>query len=187
MNEKAVKALGWKNSHEAIGQQVKALGDNMVYTIQGVTNDFHFGTMQDEIAPIVFLNLTRTNAFRFLSFKIKPGNVSAAVDAIQKKWAGLLPGTSFEYKFMDDTLKKLYASELQLKKAAYSATFLALIIVLLGVLGLVSLSIHKRVKEIGIRKVLGASLSHLVGLFAKEFACNCYHCCIRLLVPSPGI
>jgi ABC-type antimicrobial peptide transport system permease subunit len=71
---------------------------------------------------------------------------------------------------MDDTLKKMYATELQLKKAAYSATILALIIVLLGVLGLVSLSIHRRIKEIGVRKVLGASLTSIIGLFIKEFA-----------------
>ena len=70
---------------------------------------------------------------------------------------------------MDDTLKKLYASELQLKKAAYTSTALALIIVLLGVLGLVSLSIQKRTKEIGIRKVLGASVSSIISLFMKEF------------------
>lgn len=80
-----------------------------------------------------------------------------------------MPGSSFEYSFMDDTLKKLYATELQLKKAAYAATLLSFIIVLLGVLGLVSLSIHKRVKEIGIRKVLGASVPNIMLLFVKEF------------------
>lgn len=80
-----------------------------------------------------------------------------------------MPGSSFEYNFMDDTLKKLYATEIQLQKAAYAATILSLIIVLLGVLGLVSLSIHKRIKEIGIRKVLGASVQGIVLLFVKEF------------------
>ncbi|MEJ7678068.1 MAG: FtsX-like permease family protein [Segetibacter sp.] len=70
---------------------------------------------------------------------------------------------------MDDTLKKLYVAELQLKKAAYAATLLSFIIVLLGVLGLISLSIHKRVKEIGIRKVLGASVFNIMLLFVKEF------------------
>ncbi len=81
----------------------------------------------------------------------------------------MLPGSSFEYTFMDDTLEKLYSSELQLKKAAYTSTVLALIIVLLGVLGLVSLSIQKRTKEIGIRKVLGASVQSIISLFMKEF------------------
>ena len=81
-----------------------------------------------------------------------------------------MPGSSFEYTFMDDTLKKLYANEIQLKKAAYAATMLSLVIVLLGVLGLVALSVQKRIKEIGIRKVLGASVSGIMSLFVKEFA-----------------
>ena len=81
----------------------------------------------------------------------------------------LLPGTAFEYKFMDDTLKNLYQSELRLRKAAYVATILSVVIVLLGILGLISLSIRKRTKEIGIRKVLGASVPGIIMLFLKEF------------------
>jgi ABC-type antimicrobial peptide transport system permease subunit len=80
-----------------------------------------------------------------------------------------MPGAAFEYKFMDDTLFAMYQTEIQLKKAAYTATVLALIIVLLGVIGLISLSIQKRTKEIGIRKILGASVSGIVLLFLKEF------------------
>ena len=80
-----------------------------------------------------------------------------------------MPGTPFEYEFMDDTLAKLYRSEIQLKKASYTATVLALIIVLLGVLGLISLSVQKRTKEIGIRKVLGSSVAGIMSLFMKEF------------------
>lgn len=80
-----------------------------------------------------------------------------------------MPGAPFEYHFMDDALKKLYATELQLKKAAYIATILAVIIVLLGVLGLISLSIQKRTKEIGIRKVLGSSAIRITLLFLDDF------------------
>jgi ABC-type antimicrobial peptide transport system permease subunit len=104
-----------------------------------------------------------------LSFKVKPGNIPATIEAIQKKWAHLLPGSSFEYTFMDDTLKKLYAGEIQLKKAVYTSTVLAFIIVILGVLGLISLSVQKRTKEVGIRKVLGASIPSIIALFMKEF------------------
>ena len=70
-----------------------------------------------------------------------------------------MPGAPFEYSFMDETLQKIYSTELQLQQAAYTSTVLSLIIVLLGVLGLISLSIQKRTKEIGIRKVLGSSVS----------------------------
>jgi ABC-type antimicrobial peptide transport system permease subunit len=80
-----------------------------------------------------------------------------------------MPGAPFEYTFMDDALKGLYKAELQLKKAAYTATALALIIALLGVLGLISLSIQRRIKEVGIRKVLGSSMPAIIALFIKDF------------------
>jgi putative ABC transport system permease protein len=169
INEKALAALGWKNADEAIGRQLRIPGDPTVFAIKGVSKDFHFGSMQKAIPPILFFNVRYSPFYRYLSFKLKPGNISATIESIQKKWSQLLPGSSFEYTFMDDTLKKLYASELQLKKAAYTSTALALIIVLLGILGLVSLSIQKRTKEIGIRKVLGASVQSIISLFMKEF------------------
>ncbi|MEP7256168.1 MAG: ABC transporter permease [Ferruginibacter sp.] len=169
MNEMAVQALGYNNAAEAIGQQVKVPGDPTIFTIKGIAKNFHFGSMQQQIAPIIFLNVNFVPTYRYLSFKLKPGNINTAINAIEKKWASLLPGSSFEYNFMDDTLKKLYKTEIQLKKAAYTATLLSLIIVLMGVLGLVSLSIQKRTKEIGIRKILGSSVSGIVALFMKEF------------------
>ncbi len=169
INDTAVKALGYSNASEAIGRQLRIPGNPVTFTIKGVTKDFHFGSMKEEIAPIIFFNVQFATQFRFLSFKIKPGNVPATVNALQDKWAVLMPGAPFEYKFMDDTLAKLYKSEIQLKKASYTATILALIIVLLGVLGLISLSIQKRTKEIGIRKVLGSSVTGITSLFLKEF------------------
>ena len=169
LNEKAVETLGWKTAEEAIGKVVKISGIPGSLTVQGVTADFHFNSMQQEIPPMILFQVRLVNSYRYLSFKIRPGNVGAALYAIQKKWATLMPGSSFEYRFMDDVLKKLYASELQMKKAAYTATVLALVIVLLGVLGLISLSVQKRTKEIGIRKVLGASPYSIVSIFLKEF------------------
>jgi putative ABC transport system permease protein len=168
MNEQALNALGYKDIEKAVGERVRIPGDPTIYTIKGVTNDFHFGSMQDKIAPIIFFNVQFAPQYRFLSFKIHPGNVRNTIEAIQKKWSLLLPGTAFEYSFMDDTLKSLYKNEIQLKKASYAATVLSLVIVLLGVIGLVSLSIQKRTKEIGIRKVLGASVSNIMSLFIKE-------------------
>lgn len=169
LNEKAVLALGYKNDDEAIGNQIRTHGDPVTYTIKGVTNDFHFGSMQQTIQPIIIFHVENAVIYRYLSFKIKSGNVASSIESIQSKWSKLMPGSSFEYTFMDDTLKKLYSTEIQLKKAAYLSTLLALIIVLLGVLGLVSLSIQKRIKEIGVRKVLGASVSDITMLFFKEF------------------
>jgi putative ABC transport system permease protein len=169
INEKAVAALGYKNPGEAIGKQLRIPGDPTLFIIKGVTNDFHFFSMQGAMSPIIFFNVYTAVVHRYLSFKLTPGNTTASIEAIQKKWTQLMPGSSFEYQFMDDTLKSMYANEIQLKKAACTATILSLIIVLLGVLGLISLSVHKRVKEISIRKVLGASVPHITLLFIKEF------------------
>jgi putative ABC transport system permease protein len=119
--------------------------------------------------PITFFNVNYTTYYRFFSIKVKPGNMQRNLQALQKKWAEVLPGAPFEYSFIDDALAKIYQSEIQLKQASYIATVLAIIIVLLGVLGLISLSIQKRTKEIGIRKVLGSSVAGIISLFMKEF------------------
>jgi ABC-type antimicrobial peptide transport system permease subunit len=168
LNETAIKMLGWKNTGEAIGKQVFFAGNNPI-TIIGVASDFHFGSMKEKIQPITFIHTDLWNMYRFLSFKLRPGNVHTSLAALQKKWSVLLPGTAFEYSFMDDTLGKLYQAEIKLKKATQTATILALIIVLLGVISLVSISIQKRTKEIGIRKVLGATVSSIISLFLREF------------------
>ena len=169
LNEKAIAALGFKNSGDAIGKPLRIFGDPTLFIIKGVVNDFHFFSMQDAISPMIFFNVRTAISHRYLSFKLKPGNIAAGIEAIQKKWTTLMPGSSFEYTFMNDTLAKLYSTEIQLKKAAYTAAVLSMIIVLLGIIGAISLSIHKRVKEIGIRKVLGASLPNILLLFVKEF------------------
>jgi len=169
LNEKAVRVLGYGRPEAAIGQHLRIPGDPTLFTIKGVTRDFHFGSMQQPIQPTIFFNVRTTAVYRYLSFKVKPGNVSRSLDAIRQKWAVLLPGSAFDYAFMDDVLEQLYQTEIQLEKAAYVATLLAFLIVLLGVLGLVSVSVQRRVKEIGVRKVLGASLFQIVALFLKEF------------------
>ena len=169
LNEKAVRATGYKTPADAIGRQVRSMGDPRIFTVVGIVQDFHFNSMQQTIQPMLFFSVKGVPVYRYLSFKLHPGNVSRSIEAIQKRWSLLMPGSPFEYSFMDDTLRKLYQTELQLKKAAYMATVLALIIVLLGIFGLVSLNVVRRTKEVGIRKVLGASAPGIVGLFLKEY------------------
>ncbi|CAN5821282.1 ABC transporter permease [soil metagenome] len=170
INEAQANALGWKDPQDAIGKQLYVPGFNgPPAVVAGVTKDFHFGSMQKKIQPVTFGHVSSLNVFRLLSFKLKPGNIGTSMEALQKKWSALLPGTPFEYTFMDDAIAKLYTTELQLKKASHTATVLSFIIVLLGVLGLISLSIQKRTKEIGIRKVLGSSVAGIIALFMKEF------------------
>jgi len=169
INETEAKALGWNHAEDAVGQRVKLTGSNQIYTIAGVTNDFHFGSMQESVPPITFMHIRNSQIFRYFSVKLKPGDISTSLSALQKKWALLMPGAPFEYKFMDETLRHLYKTEIQLRQAAYTAFLLALIIVLLGVLGLVAMSIQRRTKEIGIRKVLGSSVTNIMLLFIREF------------------
>lgn len=169
INEAMAKALGWRDAQEAVGKQLVAREGMPPYTVAGVITDFHFGSMQTAIQPMSFLHVSTTNTYRYLTCRLRPGNMAGAMEALQKQWALLLPGASFEYKFMDDTLQYVYRSEIQLQQAAYTATGLAVIIVLLGILGLVSLSIQKRTKEIGIRKVLGSTTRGIILLFLRDF------------------
>lgn len=170
LNEKAVRAMGYQKPGYAIGKQLRVRSDPRVFTVVGVTRDFHFTSMQQAIQPMLFFSVKGVPIYRYFSFKLHPGSIPQRLEAIQQQWSVLFPNAPFEYQFMDQTLEKLYQTELQLKKAAYLATALALLVVLLGLVGLVSLSVIRRAKEIGIRKVLGASVVGIVGLFMAEYA-----------------
>ncbi|MCC8423788.1 ABC transporter permease [Mucilaginibacter sp. UR6-11] len=170
INETEAKILGWQNAEDAIGKPMMIWAySSKPFTIIGVTADFHFGSMRDKVQPITFMSNNYQPIYRYLSIRLKPGNIQSSLIAVQKRWTALMPDTPFGYKFIDDALAKVYATELQLRKAASIATALSIIIVLLGVLGLISLSVQKRTKEIGIRKVLGASVNGIVMLFMKDF------------------
>lgn len=169
LNEAAIKAFGFKNAQEAIGRQIRIHYSPRIFTIVGVTKDFHFESMHKAISPTAFMQVKDNTFYRYLSFRLNPSNLGEAMKTIEKKWRELLPDAPFEYTFMDETLQKLYQSEVQLKQAAEVATTLAIVIVMLGILGMVSLNIVRRTKEVGIRKVLGASGISIVFLFLKEF------------------
>jgi len=169
INQATAKALGYKSPDDAVGKQVILAGSTAPFTVYGVISDFHFGSMHDAVKPITFLNVNYNPYYRFFSIKLKPGDAQKSIAVLQRKWSALMPDAPFEYHFVDDALAKLYQTEIQLKKASYVAGLLAIVIVLLGVLGLISLSIQKRTREIGIRKVLGASVPGIINLFLKEF------------------
>lgn len=168
INETAARANGWKQPAEAVGKRMFYL-DNTPVEVIGVVKDFHFGSMKAPITPIIFTHPDASKLFRMIAFRLKPGNLSSGMNELQKQWAVLLPGAAFDYKFMDESLKRLYATEIRLKKAAQIALLLTLVIVMLGISGLISLSVQKRTKEIGIRKVVGASVGNIVSLFLWDF------------------
>ncbi|WP_342087001.1 ABC transporter permease [Dyadobacter sp. OTU695] len=169
MNETAVRSLGYASAQEALGQQVRVHSYPNPLTIVGVAQDFHFGSMHQAIKPLVFADVRGTNFYRYLSIRLNPGNIGRSMAAIQEKWRVLMPDAPFEYVFVGESLQKLYQSEIQLKKASSVATVLSVVIVLLGILGMVSLNVARRTREVGIRKVLGATSLHVVMLFLKEF------------------
>ncbi|WAC09848.1 ABC transporter permease [Dyadobacter pollutisoli] len=169
LNEAAIKGLGYASPGEAIGQQVRVHNLPNALTIAGVTGNFHFESMHQAIKPLAFVHIRGSNSYRYLSFRISPSNLGESMAAIESKWRQLMPDAPFEFSFMDETLQKLYQSEMQLKKASQAATVLSIVIVLLGILGMVSLNVARRTREVGIRKVLGASGMSVVALFLKEF------------------
>lgn len=170
INEAAVHALGWKSAAEAINQPVRMHNFNAVMYVSGVTRDFHFGTLRDAISPLCFMTVESTGIYRFISFRLNAGNTSKQIAALQNKWGQVFPDTPFDFKFLDDSIAQLYETETQMQKAARAATIVSLMIVLLGVLGIVTLSIARRNKEMGIRKALGASVLNIITLFVKEFS-----------------
>lgn len=169
INETQARLMGWTDVRDAVGAATRVHNDSRVYTIKGVTRDFQFGSMHQAQAGLLFLHVRSYALYRFFSFKLKEGNPASAIEKLQKRWAELMPGTAFEYEFMDQSLEHLYRNEIQLRKAAWLASFLAIVIVLLGLVGMISLSIQRRTREMGIRKVLGASWSVVTRLFLKEF------------------
>ncbi|GAB3772036.1 ABC transporter permease [Spirosoma horti] len=171
LNQAAARALGWANPAKAIDQLVRFQGNSRLYRVSGVLTDFHFGSLHQAIKPLIFLNNRSNPIYRYFSLKIAAGSgqLPETIAAVGQVWARLFPDAPFDYAFMDDTLQKLYKTEIQLQKASRLATTLALLIVLLGVLGLVSLNVTQRTKEIGIRKVLGSSTIGIVYLFMNEF------------------
>ncbi|MEO6288024.1 MAG: ABC transporter permease [Dyadobacter sp.] len=169
LNEAAIKALGYANASEAVGQQVRVHNSPNALTIAGVAGNFHFESMHQAIKPLAFVHIHETNSYRYLSFRVESSNLGESMAAIESKWRELMPDAPFEFSFMDETLQKLYQSEMLLKKASQAATALSIVIVLLGILGMVSLNVARRTREVGIRKVLGASGISVVALFLKEF------------------
>jgi len=169
INETAARALGWKQPAQAVGQRFRFTAFQQYFTIAGVVKDFHFDAMGAPIIPAVFTHIGLANSYRFLSFKLRPGNIPNELADLQKQWSKLLPGSPFEYQFMDETLSTIYSAELRLQKAANTATALSLVIVIIGVVGLLSLSVQRRTKEIAIRKVIGASVPGIIRLFLREY------------------
>ena len=159
LNETAVKMMGLT---EPVGKWIESNENKIV----GVVRDFHFQSMHKKITPVMFTNQLMFNT---LYVRIQPGNTQQAIAAVEKMWNQYNPDRPFSYSFMDDTFTGMYSSDIKVNRLFASFSIIAIIISCLGILGLAVFSAEQKTKEIGIRKVLGASIFVIVKLLTKEF------------------
>jgi len=168
INEKAVKDLGITGP--AIGKQIAWAEDKdtVVYvTVVGVVNDFHFASFKNEIKPFIFT--VNPNRYNNINVKLESANIPKTLAAVEQVWKKFSPEQPFQSSFLDETFGKLYASEERFNKVFLCITLLAIFIACLGLFGLTAFMIEKRTKEIGIRKIIGASVSGIIFLLSKDF------------------
>ncbi|CAN5585643.1 ABC transporter permease [soil metagenome] len=165
INESAVKRLGFNNPGDAIGKPFSQRGGSGL--IVGVIKDFHFHSLHEEIMPLTMQ--VSPGFFTFLTLGVATDNIAATVSDLQKKWSAIAPGLPLMYSFSDDTFNAQYKADNQFGKLFICFAVLSVFISCLGLLGLTSFSTVQRTKEIGIRKVLGASVAGIIALLTKEF------------------
>ena len=163
LNESAAEDLGW-TPEEAVGKKM-FMGDREGF-VRGIVRDFHFESMHNSIKPLVLFTEIRGNN---LLVKINGKNLPETISFLEKKWKQLVPFVPFEYHFLDDDYNGLYKSELQLGMVMNLFSGIAIVLACLGLFGLSTFVVQQRIKEIGIRKILGASLVHIVGLLSGKF------------------
>jgi putative ABC transport system permease protein len=166
VNAAAVKVLGWKTPENAIGKDLSYGG--VKGKVIGVVNDFHFESLHQNIIPLLF-RMPANTSFRRLSIKIGGSNIGSAIGTIQDAWRKSQPEIPFEYTFLDERFQKLYSSEQQQSHLFTIFSCIAIFIACLGLFGLSAFTITQRVKEIGVRKVLGASIPQIVTELSKDF------------------
>ncbi len=176
MNEAAARQFGFE---EPIGEYLSRYWGQMdnptsqTFKVIGLVKDFHFSTMRESIAPLIF---TLEEARGFISFKVDGTNITESILSIRKLWDEMAPGQPFEYSFLDDRFNDMYESEQRIADIFSVFAALAIFIACLGLYGLASFTAEQKTKEIGIRKVLGATISQIIALLSKEF--------IRLVIIS---
>jgi putative ABC transport system permease protein len=166
INESAASMIGWKSSQDAIGKQFR-YGDRKGQVI-GVVKDFNFESMHQTIVPMVFF-IPKNGNYNYISVKISGTDIPQSLATLEKTWNKFLPERPFEYTFLDENFGKLYEKEQKQSHLFTTFSVLAILIGCLGLFGLASFTAVQRTKEIGIRKVLGASVSGIVALLSKEF------------------
>ena len=168
LNEAAVSAFGWKKPEEALGQRISYGGrDSIGSVVVGVLKDFNFQSLHQKVEPLI-LNANTSRA-SFLVVKVQTADMAGALAQLEQKWANFDPKHPFDFTFMDDRLQNQYLAEMKLGRIFAVFAGLAIFIACLGLFGLASFTTEQRTKEIGIRKVLGASVSNIMVMLSKDF------------------
>ncbi len=181
INEAAVRVLGVRNP---IGQHIWQYANEQSknrksYTIIGVVKNFHFESLRRNIGA---LSLTLSPNSGAASFRLSQANIPVLMKQIEAQWKQIAPGQPFSYQFMDDSFDDMYRAEQRIGTISLTFAVLAILIACLGLFGLAAFTAEQRTKEIGIRKVLGASVLSIVGLLSKDFLKLVF---IAILIASP--
>ncbi|MGD8777488.1 MAG: ABC transporter permease [Ignavibacteria bacterium] len=168
INEEAVKVYGFKNPEDAVNKKLVFDGfDGQSIEIVGVTKNYHQESPKSSLQQIIFNPATRY--IMYLSVKIEGGNIKQTIEQIKNKWDEVFADKPFEYEFLDEVFDSQYKADIQFGEVFGLFTFLAIVISCLGLFGLASYSNLQRTKEIGIRKVVGASLHDVLVMLVKDF------------------
>jgi putative ABC transport system permease protein len=168
INEAARKMLGFPSAEAAIGEEIAFRNNTHPLKIHGVIADFHIESLKEPTRPTLYY-CQRQVRNGYLSLKIKASDATAVMAQVQPIWQRIWPESPLEWKFLDAHFNAQYRLEQQLGRVFGLFSGLAILIACLGLLGLAAYTAERRVKEIGIRKVLGASVTHVTGLLAGDF------------------
>ena len=170
LNEKAIRELGFVSPQESVGKKLyfDFQGKNYSFNIVGVVKDFHYEDLHLPITPYGF-QLSMQPQYNYMIVHAKAGNINNILESIKSIWHNLNPSEPFEYTFLDEDFQKNYDAENRLSSIVGYFTAIAILISCLGLFGLATFSAEQRIKEIGVRKTLGASVSSIVALLSKDF------------------
>ena len=166
LNENAVTLLGFKDAASAVDQKILRGGHDTL-TIVGVTANFHQLGLQKIIDPMIIL--PRPNSSRTYSLKINEGNSQQTIASLRQLWNSYFPKDPFDYFFLDESFGKQYKADMLFEKVFGVFAFLAILLACFGLLGLSAYNVLQRTKEIGVRKILGASVQSILVLLSKDF------------------
>ena len=165
-NKKGVEQLGFNNPKDAIGKKIDFWGNQ--YTIEGVTENFHQQSLREAYEPLILRLIPDVNGS--MSIKTSAANSAQTISSAKAEWAKFFPGNTFEYFFLDEHFDEQYKADKRFGQVFGLFTSLAILVACLGLFGLASFTTLQRTKEIGIRKVLGASVGSILNLLYREFA-----------------